>query len=77
MSVEKRKKSRASSASRAEKQMFGHSQENENEEDVSCFGTEPSVPLYMFVLGGKEQGQVTVFKRPVSVWKLQLAPNIF
>lgn len=77
VSVEKRKKSRASSASRAEKQMFGHGQEHENEEDVSCFGTEPSVPLYMFVLGGKEQGQVTVFKRPVSVWKLQLAPNIF
>ncbi|XP_021939507.1 uncharacterized protein LOC110839536 isoform X2 [Zootermopsis nevadensis] len=77
MGVEKRKKSRASSASRAEKQMFGHGQEHENVEDISCFGTEPSVPLYMFVLGGKEQGQVTVFKRPVSVWKLQLAPNIF
>ncbi|XP_069699123.1 uncharacterized protein [Periplaneta americana] len=77
MGVEKRKKSRASSASRAEKQMFGHGQELEDEEDLSCFGTEPSVPLYMFVLGGKEQGQVTVFKRPVSVWKLQLAPNIF
>ncbi|PSN48213.1 hypothetical protein C0J52_03587 [Blattella germanica] len=75
MGVEKRKKSRASSASRAEKQMFAH--EHEDEEDVSYFGTEPSVPLYMFVLGGKEQGQVTVFKRPVSVWKLQLAPNIF
>jgi len=75
--VEKRKKSRASSASRVEKQTFGHGQEHEDEEDVSCFGTEPSVPLYMFVLGGKEQGQVTVFKRPVSVWKLQLAPNIF
>ena len=75
MGVEKRKKSRASSASRAEKQMFGH--EPEDEEDLSYFSTEPSVPLYMFVLGGKEQGQVTVFKRPVSVWKLQLAPNIF
>ncbi|GFG32149.1 hypothetical protein Cfor_01490, partial [Coptotermes formosanus] len=77
MGVEKRKKSRASSASRAEKHMFGHSQDHDDEEDVSYFGTEPSVPLYMFVLGGKEQGQVTVFKRPVSVWKLQLAPNIF
>jgi hypothetical protein len=76
MGVEKRKKSRASSASRAEKQIFGYGLEHENEEDISCFGTEPSVPLYMFVLGGKEQGQVTVFKRPVSVWKLQLAPNI-
>jgi hypothetical protein len=77
MGVEKKKKSRASSASRAERLMYGHSQEHENEEDVSYFGTQPSVPLYMFVLGGKEQGQVTVFKRPVSVWKLQLAPNIF
>lgn len=77
MGVEKRKKSRASSASRAEKHMFGHNQEHEDEEDVSYFGTQPSVPLYMFVLGGKEQGQVTVFKRPVSVWKLQLASNIF
>jgi hypothetical protein len=73
MGVEKRKKSRASSASRAEK----HSQDLDDEEDVSYFGTELSVPLYMFVLGGKEQGQVTVFKRPVSVWKLQLAPDIF
>ena len=77
MGVEKRKKSRASSASRAEKHMFGHSQDHDNEEDVSYFGTELSVPLYMFVLGGKEQGQVTLFKRPVSVWKLQLAPDIF
>ncbi|PNF19061.1 hypothetical protein B7P43_G11560 [Cryptotermes secundus] len=77
MGVEKRKKSRASSASRAEKHMFGHSQEHEDEKHVSYFGTQPSVPLYMFVLGGKEQGQVTVFKRPVSVWKLQLASNIF
>ena len=77
MGVEKRKKSRASSATRAEKHVFGHSQDHDDEEDVSYFGTEPSVPLYMFVLGGKEHGQVTVFKRPVSVWKLQLAPNIF
>jgi hypothetical protein len=77
MGVEKRKKSRASSASRAEKHVFGHSQDHDDEEDVSYFGTELSVPLYMFVLGGKEQGQVTVFKRPVSVWKLQLAPDIF
>ncbi|XP_014272328.1 uncharacterized protein [Halyomorpha halys] len=31
----------------------------------------------VFVIGGKERGQVTVFKRPLSVWKLQLTPSIF
>jgi len=34
-------------------------------------------PLYVFLVGGKEKGQVTVFARPVSLWKLQLAPHIF
>ncbi|XP_063976000.1 uncharacterized protein LOC135161924 [Diachasmimorpha longicaudata] len=34
-------------------------------------------PLYVFLIGGREKGQVTVFARPVSLWKLQLAPNIF
>ena len=28
--------------------------------------------VYMFVVGGKEHGQVTVFRRPLSVWKLLL-----
>ena len=28
--------------------------------------------LLMYVLGGREVGQVTVFKRPLSVWKLDL-----
>ena len=26
----------------------------------------------MYILGGREVGQVTVFKRPLSVWKLDL-----
>ncbi|XP_066995627.2 RING finger protein B-like [Anabrus simplex] len=81
MGVEKRKKCRASSASRAESHIFGNcgyvQERCDLEEDLSCFSPEPPVPLYMFVLGGKEQGQVTVFKRPVSVWRLLLAPNIF
>ncbi|KAJ8933975.1 hypothetical protein NQ314_013666 [Rhamnusium bicolor] len=33
---------------------------------------EPPVPLYVYVIGGKEQGQVTVFQRPISIWKLKL-----
>lgn len=28
--------------------------------------------VYMFLVGGKEHGQVTVFRRPLSVWKLLL-----
>ena len=26
----------------------------------------------MYILGGREVGQVTVFKRPLSIWKLDL-----
>ncbi|XP_074036461.1 uncharacterized protein isoform X2 [Leptinotarsa decemlineata] len=33
---------------------------------------ESSVPIYVYIIGGKEQGHVTVFKRPVSIWKLKL-----
>jgi hypothetical protein len=57
--------------------MFGHSQHYDDEEDVCYFDTESSIPLYVFILGGKEHGQITVFKRPMSVWISQLAPNIF
>jgi hypothetical protein len=28
--------------------------------------------LLMYVLGGREVGQVTVFRRPLSVWRLDL-----
>jgi hypothetical protein len=38
------KKSRASSASQAEKHMFGNSQDHDDEEGVIYFSTEPSVP---------------------------------
>ncbi|CAA9999004.1 unnamed protein product [Nesidiocoris tenuis] len=39
------------------------------EKDVTAF--------CVFVVGGKERGQVTVFKRPLSMWKLQLCPSIY
>ncbi len=28
--------------------------------------------LLMYIVGGREVGQVTVFKRPISVWRLDL-----
>ncbi|XP_014242265.1 uncharacterized protein LOC106662584 [Cimex lectularius] len=31
----------------------------------------------VFIIGGKERGQVTVFKRPISIWKLQLNPTVY
>lgn len=35
-------------------------------------GVENQLMLLMYILGGREVGQVTVFKRPISVWKLDL-----
>jgi len=66
MVVEKLKKSRANSASWAEKQMFGHGKGRDDEEeevdyDVSNFGTQSFIPLCMFVLWGEEWGWVIVF----------------
>lgn len=60
---------RAVSASRAERQRA----------KLAANETNPPgpAPLYVFLVGGKEKGQVTVFARPVSLWKLQLAPHIF
>ncbi|XP_043270691.1 uncharacterized protein [Venturia canescens] len=60
---------RAVSASRAERQRAKLAA-NET-------STPGPAPLYVFLVGGKEKGQVTVFARPVSLWKLQLAPHIF
>lgn len=57
--------SRASSASRIERSRTVA--ENEFNQDVEAF-----VPLYVYVIGGKEKGQVTVFQRPLSIWKLKL-----
>lgn len=60
-----REKSRASSASRVEKNVAKNTGDSESKID-------PFVPLYMFIVGGKEQGQVTVFQRPLSIWRLKL-----
>lgn len=57
--------SRASSASRIERSRT--IAENDMTQEV-----EPFVPLYVYVVGGKEKGQVTVFARPLSIWKLKL-----
>lgn len=34
--------------------------------------SDPNVPVYVYVVGGKEQGQITVFQRPVSIWRLKI-----
>ena len=34
-------------------------------------------PLTVFLIGGKEHGQVTAFKRPISLWKLRLSSNVY
>lgn len=38
---------------------------------------DPITTFCVFLLGGKEHGQVTVFKRPLSVWKLVLTSEIY
>lgn len=37
---------------------------------------DPVTTFCVFLLGGKEHGQVTVFKRPLSVWKLVLTSEL-
>lgn len=82
----KRNKCRASSASRVERHSTNtstgncgtvarHAQVTGGASiDVPTSDPQPDVfvPLYVFIVGGKEQGQVTVFKRPISIWKLKL-----
>ncbi|XP_033330241.2 uncharacterized protein LOC117222581 isoform X3 [Megalopta genalis] len=65
---------RAVSASRAERQRAKVAAADINDSETPSYGP---APLYVFLVGGKEKGQVTVFARPVSLWKLQLAPHIF
>ncbi|KAK4875540.1 hypothetical protein RN001_011962 [Aquatica leii] len=62
-------KYRASSASRVEK-CINKTEPIDLEDTISSCND--YVPLYVFVIGGKEQGQVTVFKRPLSIWRLKL-----
>jgi len=65
---------RAVSASRAERQRAKVAAVDATDARTPPYGP---APLYVFLVGGKEKGQVTVFARPVSLWKLQLAPHIF
>lgn len=69
VNVKKDVKNRASSASRVERNRSKDDKryENETNSNVDNF-----VPLYIFIFGGKEHGQVTVFQRPISIWKLKL-----
>lgn len=65
-------KSRASSASRADTKTIKRVNVREIEKKNVNPSSDVFVPLYVFVIGGKEHGQITVFKRPVSIWKLKL-----
>ncbi|KAH1017469.1 hypothetical protein HUJ05_008107 [Dendroctonus ponderosae] len=58
---------RAQSASRAERKQVEIKPAMKEIERV-----DPFLPLYVYVVGGKEQGHVTVFQRPISIWRLKL-----
>ncbi|XP_017772416.1 PREDICTED: uncharacterized protein LOC108559595 [Nicrophorus vespilloides] len=60
--AKKESKSRAVSAGRVERKKI--------QQEAKTI--EPFVPLYVFIIGGKEHGQVTLFQRPLSIWKLKL-----
>lgn len=59
---------RALSASRAERNR--QLQKIQSNEPIRH--EDPFVPLYVYIVGGKEQGHVTVFQRPLSIWRLKL-----
>ncbi|XP_018335554.1 uncharacterized protein LOC108744347 [Agrilus planipennis] len=66
-------KHRANSASRVEKQINKIETVKRVNANVRVRPIKDDfIPLYVFIVGGKEQGQVTVFKRPLSIWKLKL-----
>ncbi|XP_050310192.1 uncharacterized protein LOC126746125 isoform X2 [Anthonomus grandis grandis] len=64
----KSNKIRAHSAGRAEKTKIKAEERTKGHEER----IDPFVPLYVYVVGGKEQGHVTVFQRPLSIWRLKL-----
>jgi len=41
-------------------------------EAVAAAAYPPQLRLLMYVIGGREVGQVTVFRRPLSIWRLEL-----
>lgn len=59
---------RALSASRAER----NKQLQKVQSNEPIRHEDPFVPLYVYIVGGKEQGHVTVFQRPLSIWRLKL-----
>ncbi|XP_022917676.2 host cell factor 2-like [Onthophagus taurus] len=63
-------KCRASSASRAERTKV--KSEDLKSPVENTLNNDISVPFYVFIFGGKEHGQVTVFQRPISIWKLKM-----
>lgn len=60
-------KCRALSASRVERRV-----DKVKMETVKGQIFDSNLPLFVFVFGGKEQGQITVFQRPISIWRLKL-----
>lgn len=50
--------------------------DNHRASSASRADKDPVTSFSVFVLGGKETGQVTVFKRPLSFWKLILTSEI-
>ncbi|XP_073969434.1 uncharacterized protein isoform X3 [Rhodnius prolixus] len=44
---------------------------------MSATRAERNTSFCVFIIGGKERGQVTVFKRPISIWKLQLNSTVY
>ncbi len=40
--------------------------------DYNYSDSEQQLVLLMYIVGGREVGQVTVFRRPISVWRLDL-----
>ncbi|KAK6618482.1 hypothetical protein RUM43_013675 [Polyplax serrata] len=75
--VDKKKKYRANSTGRPDKQEIFNRYLQQQYEEYSTVNMEPSVPLSIFLIGGKEHGQITVFKRPISLWKLRLSSNVY
>ncbi|XP_030761818.1 tip elongation aberrant protein 1-like [Sitophilus oryzae] len=61
---------RAHSAGRAENR--GKSLEKQSSMKEPAEYVDPFIPLYVYIIGGKEQGHVTVFQRPISIWRLKL-----
>lgn len=75
---EKKKKCRANSTGRSDKhELFARYLQHSLHEEFANVNMEPVVPLSVFLIGGKEYGQITVFKRPISLWKLRLSSNVY